>query len=132
MEAKSYLATEGDSQGLLPVSRNNELATKQRGKFIIIIVLVLLLLGLTTFTIYYVVDNESDSSETTTTNICETEACYKLSADKLRSVNFSRDPCENFWNYACDGWWDENNFELIKRPYFASTTKLNIYQEKHI
>ena len=41
-------------------------------------------------------------------NTCTTESCVQLAATVLANMNTSVDPCEDFYNYSCGGWVDDN------------------------
>ncbi|CAG7835465.1 unnamed protein product [Allacma fusca] len=48
------------------------------------------------------------SKKSSNSEVCQTEECHEA-ADRLKQmIDFSVDPCENFYDYAC-GTWRENN-----------------------
>lgn len=55
-------------------------------------------------------------------DMCRDPACFAISAELLRSVNHSGDACEDFWDYSCGGWIEQN-------PLPASKSRWDVYQE---
>jgi len=41
-------------------------------------------------------------------NICETSDCLNAAATVVGAFNKSIDPCNNFWQFACNGWINQN------------------------
>ncbi|KAL1501599.1 hypothetical protein ABEB36_006896 [Hypothenemus hampei] len=39
---------------------------------------------------------------------CLNKSCIQIANRILNSINFSRDPCEDFYSYSCDGWLNAN------------------------
>ncbi|XP_044751900.1 neprilysin-2-like [Coccinella septempunctata] len=69
-------------------------------------ILILALLG---FIIVAVVSYGKFSSNSKVSNICQTEGCVTTAANILRNMNPKVDPCEDFYEFAC-GRYIENNF----------------------
>ena len=42
------------------------------------------------------------------TSTCTTPSCVQLAATVLANMNTSVNPCDDFYNYSCGGWVDEN------------------------
>ena len=42
------------------------------------------------------------------TSTCTTASCVQLAATVLSNMNTSVNPCEDFYNYSCGGWVDDN------------------------
>jgi len=43
--------------------------------------------------------------------LCLTKDCVSAAADLLESMNSSVDPCDDFFEYACGGWIQNNMIE---------------------
>ena len=41
-------------------------------------------------------------------HICLTADCVKVAADIINSADFTVDPCEDFYQFACGGWIKSN------------------------
>jgi len=48
---------------------------------------------------------------------CETEECLLASASAIANINYSYDPCENFWSYACAGWISKHPTPVDKKLF---------------
>ena len=44
----------------------------------------------------------------TVDDVCVTPSCVKLAASILSSMNESVNPCQDFYNFTCGGWDDDN------------------------
>ncbi len=64
-----------------------------------LLVVIICLLGLL---IHFILDSNSCNS------VCSTELCVQSAAVYLRNMDRSMDPCENFYQYSCGGWINNN------------------------
>eukprot|EP01083_Nonionella_stella_P310606 1104256_1 len=106
---------------------------KSRSRYLLygLIVAVVIIVALSLFSIIYVVHHESASpSSISTSPICETDACYQLASDIRQSINTSVDPCHDFFHFTCDGWRDQNNWELSKYATINTLGSLNDKQKE--
>ena len=117
---------------LMNTDKDTKLAKKYRNTLILFIITLLILIGLAIFTIVTVVDNNSsdDASTIFTEPQCTSETCYKLANDIISTVNTDLDPCEHFYNYVCDGFTKENQWELTKSRISTTLGSLNTKQKE--
>ena len=54
------------------------------------------------------VATSQQGSNPTNDSVCMTPSCVKLAASVLSSMNESVDPCQDFYNFTCGGWNDDN------------------------
>ena len=53
--------------------------------------------------------DSNDVTDETDSKMCLTESCVKLSALILSGVDTTIDPCQDFYNFSC-GLWQDNNY----------------------
>ena len=77
-------------------------------------------------------DVHSDSSShTSDSNVCRSEACEKVSKYIRDSMDSSKDPCTDFFDYACGGWIQKNPIPKTSSTY-STFAKLNGQVEKRL
>ena len=59
-------------------------------------------------------------------DVCLTEACVIIASNVLSSMDKSVDPCENFHQYSCGGWYKNN---MIPDGRTKWNTFLSLYSE---
>ena len=59
-------------------------------------------------------------------DVCLTEACVIIASNVLSSMDKSIDPCENFHQYSCGGWYKNN---MIPDGRTKWNTFLSLYSE---
>ena len=60
-----------------------------------------------------IIDFETlNSTQENTSYVCEDQLCKVKSKSILNSLNFMKNPCENFYEYSCDNY----NLELPESP----------------
>ncbi|CAG9762242.1 unnamed protein product [Ceutorhynchus assimilis] len=74
----------------------------QRATVLLAAVVVILLIGFVTVVTLYT------KSKTTQTHVCTTNECIRSAANLKYSINFSVDPCENFYEFCCGSWSKEH------------------------
>ena len=58
--------------------------------------------------------SENHKDNGTNDNVCLSEQCVKVSARILNSLDPSVDPCENFYQYSCGRWINDNDIPREK------------------
>ena len=58
--------------------------------------------------------SENHKGNGTNDTVCLSEQCVKISARILNSLDPSVDPCENFYQYSCGGWINDNDIPREK------------------
>jgi len=83
---------------------NNTTSLKKEKKLVIFCGLVITLLSL--LIIFISIQNQKKSENSN--NICLTSSCVHVSDRIITKMNFSVDPCDDFYSFACGGWINKN------------------------
>lgn len=111
-------STSTQSLGVNSIAGESVIFGRKGGKKIIIcliIACVLLIAGCVVLSVLYVKQLQSDTSKSAeaptsaaSAAICLSPECLKIAAEFTNNINKSVDPCEDFYQYACDGWIRDN------------------------
>jgi hypothetical protein len=72
-----------------------------------------------------------DETATKAGGVCHTKECKKVAKYIKGSINFTADPCDDFYNYVCGGWLEKNPIPRSSSSY-STFTKLNGQVEKSL
>lgn len=98
----------GEKTPLVGFAGGDETKRKRgRGVYCVLIILVLLLIIFialsATFIALYVINLNAEGNEP-----CTTPTCISLTQEILSSIDATRSPCDDFYNFAC-GRWEETH-----------------------
>lgn len=60
-------------------------------------------------------------SDETKHKLCTTPTCIKIAANMLDSIDFSTDPCDDFFSFTCGKWLKENIIPDDRVEYSINT-----------
>lgn len=105
---------------------------QDRSMVIFLAVLVVLLIGGLIIAIVVLQNNQKVvyvNNGTISNNVCRTANCYSTSSEVLGSINTSVDPCTDFHQYACGGWFARNDLPDDRSTYNTFTV-VSVKNEK--
>lgn len=71
------------------------------------------------------------STQDTESNVCRTKACEEVASYIKSSIDTSKDPCNDFFDYVCGGWIQKNPIPRTSSTY-STFSKLNGEVEKRL
>ena len=74
---------------------------------------------------------DAPSPSTPESNVCRTKACRRVAKYIRNSMNTSKDPCNDFFDYVCGGWIQKNQIPKTSSTY-STFSKLNGQVEKRL
>lgn len=70
--------------------------------------------------------------KTEATRFCLTTDCVLTTADILRRMDLTVDPCDDFWQYSCGGWLDDHRNEPVDRDSWGVEDEVEARIRQHI
>ena len=114
MDAKSntdYLTPQTDQNIVFSQPNDSKFIRKKINRFEKTLLIAVVILVIVNVLFSFIILNDFYKHAPTSTNktdMCLTDECILVSSKIYRSLNTQVDPCDNFYEYACGGWFKQN------------------------